>query len=618
LKLKVNLGIVLLFWGFTTLAQMRIVPIQRFEVKQNQTASRIEATHLTLPFWDDFSTSVEFPSIDKWANGADVWVSHGAGINPPTVNMATFDGIDGLGKPYSLDPLSDGLTDILTSKMFDLSLYLPTDNLFLSFYYQAQGNGEIPNPNDSLRLEFKNNLGNWVKAWSVTGINVVPDQFILVTIPIDKADFFHPDFEFQFKSYGRQSGPFDNWHLDYLYLNKAVSDFNFPDRALQKPASGLFKNYTSIPIHHYKGNPAAYSNFASASAFNLHNLLQPSNFTMVAEINNLLPDLSYSLVRDTLSKATISSFPDPFGTGIRQIDLVAEKNLDPLKITSDTLADITLKLYMNTDDNTAPDYDPVIYAPLDFKENDTTYTQFTLHDYYSYDDGTAEYGAGLNYSGDMVVVGFPMHFANTDTLVSIDLYFPNIGVSNSPVIDLIILNDLNGKPNLFLHDETITLKQSTKLNEFVNYPLSKPIIVKDLFYIGWRQAKSGNLNIGLDKNNDSGTQIFYNLDGTWQQNTSITGSLMLRPHFGKADIITGLKIPETQINIYPNPGTGLFHINKNVEVLSITDMNGKQIEPHFQTQNNITNFDLSGFPKGVYLVHLKTGNTSIVRRIVKI
>jgi len=58
----------------------------------------------------------------------------------------------------------------------------------------------------------------------------------------------------------------------------------------------------------------------------------------------------------------------------------------------------------NDANDTTGDYDPFRYSPIDFRHNDTTRAEFRISNYYAYDDGTAEYGIGLNQPGAQVEV----------------------------------------------------------------------------------------------------------------------------------------------------------------------------------------------------------------------
>ncbi|MBK9213821.1 MAG: hypothetical protein IPO14_12990 [Saprospiraceae bacterium] len=86
---------------------------------------------LSLPFFDDFVQN----KIDStnWTDGF-VFVNYGMAVNPPSLGVATFDGINENGKPYGG---GHGLSDILTSSFIDLSNQ-GSDSLFLSFFYSPK------------------------------------------------------------------------------------------------------------------------------------------------------------------------------------------------------------------------------------------------------------------------------------------------------------------------------------------------------------------------------------------------------------------------------------------------------------------------------------------------
>ena len=67
--------------------------------------------------------------------------------------------------------------------------------------------------------------------------------------------------------------------------------------------------------------------------------------------------------------------------------------------------------------------------------------------------------------------------------------------------------------------------------------MNKPVIVKDSFYVGFRQFENSFLPVGLDKNSDTSDKIFYKIDNNWFQNDVIKGSLMIRPVFGKSSYV---------------------------------------------------------------------------------
>ncbi len=614
---KIFLTLTCIVMSISSFGQLQQRPIPHVkESDKKHIGARTEAGPLPLPFWDDFSTSRETPDPEKWINSENVWINDAQGINPPTIMMASFDGLQSNGKPYSLDKTSDGLTDVLTSAPIALGAYVVSDNVYLSFYLQARGNGEIPNDNDSIQVEMKDNEGAFQWKWSVKGSSVRLDTFDIVTIKLEDPALFHDDFQFRIRSFGRQSGAFDAWHIDYVYMNHNVTDFNFPDRSLQKKPSSIFNRYWSIPISHFNELPGPYLAYSNSSGYNLFDKLQPSNFSIIATLENLQPDLSYTITKDTLADEIFSSFPNPLITGIRQVPLIANKLLNPAKVMSDTLTKIKVALFMNTDDNTAPDYDPLVYTPLDFRINDTIYTEQILQDYYAYDDGSAEYAAGLNYTGDLVAYKFGMSIPEKDTIVAVDMYFPSSGSEGTQLMDLMVWSNNKGKPGFVLHQEPLSLRPSEGVNVFSRYELNKAVVVQDTFFLGWRQASAGNMDIGLDKNNDTGDLIYFNLDGSWLQNTSVEGSLMIHPVFGNADIISSIEPGPASIAVYPNPTNGLLFFEREVSNITILDTQGKIL---FQQLGiPVQKIDLESIDNGIYILRFESEGKLTTKRLIKL
>src|SRR5690606_37405864 len=97
---------------------------------------------ISLPFFDDFSQQYYYPDADKWEDNY-VYINSNYAVNPISYGVATFDGLDSTGYPYNFNnPTSHGVADYLTSKPIDLSSV--TDSVYLSFFFQPQGNGNRP------------------------------------------------------------------------------------------------------------------------------------------------------------------------------------------------------------------------------------------------------------------------------------------------------------------------------------------------------------------------------------------------------------------------------------------------------------------------------------------
>ena len=114
-----------------------------------------------LPFFDDFSHSDLYPDSTKWTDN-NVLVNDGFPLCPPNRNGATFDVLDANGKVYSYAISNAFVAEYLTSARIRLDSIMepepraltPADSVYLSFYYQPQGNGNAPEVQDSLVLQF--------------------------------------------------------------------------------------------------------------------------------------------------------------------------------------------------------------------------------------------------------------------------------------------------------------------------------------------------------------------------------------------------------------------------------------------------------------------------------
>jgi hypothetical protein len=234
-----------------TLAQLKVYPLPRTaepsttKSKSKKTVARTqELTPRSLPFWDDFSwTAVDnkgdtvrnYPVDSLWVNNFRVWINDGLGLNPPSVNVASLNGLDSAdNSPYSDQTIATGFRDTLVSQPIKLNEVASGErnSVYLSFFYQWSGNGEPPDANDYLRVDFKNDQGTWESVMTIRTIaSFQKNEFYDTLLKVDGDRFFHEGFQFRFMNYGRLSGPYDTWNLDYIYLNKnrTANDRFLPD-----------------------------------------------------------------------------------------------------------------------------------------------------------------------------------------------------------------------------------------------------------------------------------------------------------------------------------------------------------------------------------------------------
>jgi hypothetical protein len=124
---------------------------------------------LTLPFFDDFTTTRVFPDAHRWVEKS-TFVNNSFGYLPPNQWVVTFDALDSVGNIYRTATSAPFKADRLTSRPLRLDSVFspvpaklsPSDSLYLSFYYQPQGMGDAPEPGDSLVLAFRVLTGDTV------------------------------------------------------------------------------------------------------------------------------------------------------------------------------------------------------------------------------------------------------------------------------------------------------------------------------------------------------------------------------------------------------------------------------------------------------------------------
>ena len=109
-----------------------------------------------------------------------------------------------------------------------------------------------------------------------------------------------------------------------------------------------------------------------------------------------------------------------------------------------------------------------------------------------------------------------------------------------------------------------------------------------------------------------------NVTGSWEPNTDVSGSLMLRPKFGSGDLITSLEseIHQKFVTIYPNPVRESLKIEGSFDSVVIYTLMGKPILS-LSDVNIVKEIDFSNLPNGLYLAEIIKGNQIQIERIIK-
>lgn len=547
-------------------AQEELVPLQYNSVikrylKQHQNdnaeANRsIVCDTLLLPFVDDFSHPGVYPNECLWADSA-VFINDDFPDDPPTVGVATFDGVDKQGNPYVASISSYGVADTLASKPIDLNL--PGDTtVWLSFFYQPQGFGYAPAGKDSLVLEFFGADSVWHRVWSKPGSADTPfkQQMIHITDTL----YLYRGFQFRFMNYASLCGMLDQWNVDYVRLdrNRSAADTIVKnDAAFVTRGLSLLNTYQSIPYNHYKQNVGA--NMSSQKNIIIRNLGDSATtFQHHMEFRREDLSLDYS--------TTVYNTPLNAGQRITTVDSTEGFNFPVYP--GNSLVYNVWNINETPDNNTS---------------NDTVRQTQELFNYYAYDDGSAENGYGL--SASLGRIAYRFNLLMTDTLVGVEMNFVHVDEDVSlELFHIMVWDGLLQDTLAILYNQHPQYTDS--INGFYFYPLDTPVVIPaGNFHIGWFQYNNTLLRLGFDRNINTNSNMFYNVTGTWQ-NSSIPGSWLMRPVFRREDRNPANSVNEIHASggvfIFPNPASDVITIQHNIPTVqklyyTLYDVSGRII-----------------------------------------
>ncbi|MDX9812854.1 MAG: hypothetical protein RBU28_10725, partial [Bacteroidales bacterium] len=380
---------------------------------------------LSLPFFDDFTGQSFLPDESKWSD-AYVLVNNTYSLNQVSQGIATMDALGEDGRLYESSSPTVFEADHLSSQPIDLA-YLPSDNVYLSFLYQAGGLADKPEPADSLVIQFYAPLEEkWYSVWKVPEL---PDEFKAAILRIDNPRFLKKGFRFRFINYASLSpdlndpsltGNCDHWHIDYVVLdrNRHSADTLFHDVAFRLPLRSVLKTYEAMPWKQFR---QVY-------------LREMGSFIPVSYRNN--DDIVRNVtrifnIRDLSSGITVHEF----SAGATNIAPMSEVDYNAALIYTFNSPSVDSAHFGITATLKTDDFDP--------KVNDTLRYEQVFGNYFAYDDGTAEGGYGINGLGSgnaMVACRFESFLQDTVRAVSIcfnDSYLN----SNRRLFDIVIWDD---------------------------------------------------------------------------------------------------------------------------------------------------------------------------------
>ncbi|WP_375448186.1 T9SS type A sorting domain-containing protein [uncultured Fibrella sp.] len=544
---------------------------------------------LKLPFFDDFSTAQQTASPTRWVAGSNVYINNTLTINHPSVNVATFDGLRLSGLPYSLnDENAEGGTDTLTSLPIDLGGLAVSNGVFLSFYWQRRGLGELPDATDSLSLEFLGSDGTWRKVWTQGG-GVIDNNFAFQLLQVDNPIYFHPAFQFRFRSRGRQSGMFDSWHIDYVYLNRDRTATNRPlrDRAMRQPVTPLLRRYTAMPLWQYLAKPAA--ELADTVRSDFTNL-----FTEFIPINS-----RFSL-RDRVSGRVFQqdTLPNPINALGLSRNSLAFKPKMPTGLQGRAVLQASFNLV--TKDQSSPDT-----PGLDLTLNDTLSATTVLDNYYAYDDGTAETVKQVNQRLARVAVKFTINQPDAVRGVRLNIA-PTRRDQRGQLVLLGIYGNNNGQPtDQPILQQPFSVSYAAQRNGFTEFIFANPVNVPDsVFYVAFSQLDDPAIPIGFDRNSPFRDKLFVNLGTRWDRVTDQDGALMIRPVMNNGTVIITATEPTLAVQVFPNPTAGPLNWGgalAGAVQLDVLDLSGRLVQTQSLSPAQ-TSTDLGTLPDGFYLL----------------
>jgi len=527
---------------------------------------------LVLPFFDDFSGHSIFPDSKKWTDNF-VFINNTYSDRQITAGIATFDALDNTGRLYSEASSTGFEADHLTSQSINLN-YSTSDNVWLSFFYQAGGLADPPEKNDSLTLQFfAPNEKKWYSVWRAEG--TTDQRFKPAIIRIDNNRFLQKGFQFRFINYASIStnlsdpsmvGNSDIWNLDYVLLNKNrnAGDTIFADVALTLPLRSLLKSHEAMPWKQFK---QVY--------------LQEMGSSVLVHYRN----------NDTITRNVTRNFEiwdvyknseaNSFSAGATNIGPLASVDYKANLVYTFNTSNNDSALFRITASLKTDNFDP--------KGNDTLIYYQVFKNYFAFDDGSSEGGYGINGLGSRnAMVAYKFASFMQDTLRAVNICFNDSYMeANKREFDLVVWDNDNGVPgNMLYTKQAVMVEQSNVINGFYTYTIPEGVPVNGIFYVGWKQLSESFLNVGYDVNTPNAGKQFYWLNGVWSQ-SQVPGTIMIRPVVGSPLVITSIDDihykNKSSLNIWPNPAKDYININPGelqlygLSYITLTDLNGRQL-----------------------------------------
>lgn len=542
-----------------------------------------------------FFTTLNDPSA-IWLD-RNAYHNYTMAIEPWSLGVVTFDGLDENGYPYLINSSVTNYADFLYSKPINMATVGANDSVYFSFMYEAQGFCDPPELTDSLVLEFyAKDLDQWFHVWSTNGAPT--NGFKKAHIRITDSKYFKKGFQFRFKNYGSLAGSLDHFHIDYVNL-RALSGYQdtvIQDFAFVYPVNTLLKTFTSVPWDHYKNNPTGKMSDSVEVVVRNSDVVPENEQNGSTEIiYSGSTEATFVLLENLLNNGDLNY--SPMTTYYSFHDFTGGSRFDETKPgLVETFDFVSAATHQNSN----------------FTQNDSTFSKQEFVNYYSYDDGTAELAYGPTGVQSMLAIQYTPY--ESDSLIGAMIHFvPTVQDVSNNLFLITVWADNGGEPGAILYQDDVFFPRQPMYqyaqNIFTTYYFidTMKVPVNGTFYIGWQQFDPERLGVGLDCNLINNDKTFYSINaGVSWESSSIPGSVMIRPIFSTAyDVVLGIEEQEAEVQeavVYPNPTTGRVNIEVNLGTVNnvrVFNMQGVEI-----MRSNQSEIDLSNCATGVYFIQV--------------
>ncbi|MCI1186945.1 T9SS type A sorting domain-containing protein [Hymenobacter sp. DH14] len=571
---------------------------------------------LSLPFFDDFTTPLEGnPSSKNWLPSGGAFVSNRLALLPPTRGAATLDGLRANGQVYGASSFN-GPIDSLTSQPINLGNLGTSDQVYLSFAWQAGNIAAVPGsnrPGNPVRLELfvKTNTGTWESKWFYNAVSR-RTGFSQVVIDLNQTKYLHGDFQFRFVASGNPGSNSDTFSVDYVLLDRSrsrgLTDTTFTDVATgaglvgSSPSGGLrspLRRFTAMPVWQY--------NAASPPSSELNPRLGVNVSNLSGTASPLSVDVT-GTVRDLTAGTTIGSWLQTSTLvpgNARQSPITGSAASQPLPVSA-TPKRLRYTLALNSRETI-----PRTLA------NDTIFRDVELNNYYAYDDGTAENTTFLlpYPNGPQLAIAYRFDVNQPDFVRGLRLvpvFTPDD--TGSRQVTISVWGDKNGLPDdaNILRSKTYVIPAAYPAGwKYFQIDFDQPVPVSGTFHVGFSQPSTGRtLPYGLDLNSTVPPRHLFARSNTGQWDSiryqAQYGAPLMRPVMtNNVATATTPAAEAAAFALYPNPAHGAVRVaGPAFARAAVLDAVGRVVWQQPAAEAGQSLLALPSLPPGVYLVRL--------------